>query len=335
MPDPEFAPKQNGPFEAFCFAVEIRVPGVSPMLCNAAFAECEGPSVTLETRTIREGGDNNPRIQFTGGRSYGLVTLRRGMSGDFGLWNWVDAFLQEGPPNSRPDLRADAVIVVLAPDGSAERARFVLRRCLPVYFKAPSLDALRGTIAIEELQLAYESLTLVGPGAEPSAPSRPAMAKAQLRELDADLRREQSPGLSATVQFNPERLRISSKRQVAGEDGVRDVHETAAGSTVVSRLSVSLWFDASEIEREDRGSTRDVRNLTREVARFMTPAAVSAQMAGGRPRGVRFTWGSLVFDGYMESIDETLEHFSSDGRPLRARVQIELVRDSIVDRGSD
>ena len=43
-------------------------------------------------------------------------------------------------------------------------ARFVLQRCLPVKLKAPPLNAKDGAVAIEELQLVYESLTLKRPG---------------------------------------------------------------------------------------------------------------------------------------------------------------------------
>ena len=62
-----------------------------------------------------------------------------------------------------PSLRADGEVVLLAPDGATERARFILQRCLPVKLKAPPLNAKDGAVAIEELQLAYESLTLKRP----------------------------------------------------------------------------------------------------------------------------------------------------------------------------
>jgi phage tail-like protein len=65
---------------------------------------------------------------------------------------------------TKRDLRADAEVVLFAPDGQTERARFVLSRCMPVKLKAPAMNAKDGTIAIEELQLAYESLTLKEPG---------------------------------------------------------------------------------------------------------------------------------------------------------------------------
>src|SRR5262249_13382968 len=61
-------------------------------------------------------------------------------------------------------LRADAEVVVFAADGRTEQVRFVLTRCLPVKLKAPALNAKDGMVAVEELQLAYESLTMKRPG---------------------------------------------------------------------------------------------------------------------------------------------------------------------------
>ena len=58
-----------------------------------------------------------------------------------------------------PSLRAEAEVVLLAPDG-AERVRFVLSRCLPIKVKAPPLNAKDGAIAVEELQLAYERISV-------------------------------------------------------------------------------------------------------------------------------------------------------------------------------
>ena len=37
---------------------------------------------------------------------------------------------------------------------------FLLTRCVPVKLKAPALNAAAGGVAIEELQLAYETLSL-------------------------------------------------------------------------------------------------------------------------------------------------------------------------------
>jgi len=142
------------PFTSFGFAVEINVPGVSEMICNAAFSECDGLEMTMDVKTIREGGNNGKQIRLTGPMNYGQLTLKRGMTETFDLWKWASTML------TRRELRADAEVVLFAQDGKTERARFILSRCVPVKLKAPALNAKDGTIAIEEMQLAYESLTL-------------------------------------------------------------------------------------------------------------------------------------------------------------------------------
>lgn len=140
------------PFTAFNFAVEIvRADGASPLV-SAAFAECDGLELSMEVKTIREGGANDRQIRLAGPANVGQLTLKRGMTADsLDLWLWMTDSLAD------PSLRAEAEVVLLAPDGS-ERMRFMLSRCLPVKVKAPPLNAKDGAIAIEELQIAYERI---------------------------------------------------------------------------------------------------------------------------------------------------------------------------------
>jgi phage tail-like protein len=145
------------PFVAFNFAVEINVPGVSPKVCGAAFAECDGLEMTMDVKTIREGGNNGRQIRLTGPINVGVLTLKRGMTRNFELWDWM-ARMQ-----TQPGLRADAEVVLFAADGHTERARFILSRCVPAKLKAPPLNAKDGGVAIEEFQLAYESMVLKRP----------------------------------------------------------------------------------------------------------------------------------------------------------------------------
>jgi phage tail-like protein len=145
------------PFTAFNFAVEINVPGVATKVCNASFSECDGLEMTMEVKTIREGGNNGKQIRLTGPLSYGQLTLKRGMTASFDLWDWFSTMLTNAA------LRADAEVVVFAANGTTERARFMLTRCMPTKLKAPALNAKDGIVAIEELQLVYESLTLKPP----------------------------------------------------------------------------------------------------------------------------------------------------------------------------
>ena len=142
------------PFTAFNFAIEIDLPGGPKRVCNAAFSECDGLEMTMDVKTIREGGNNGRQIRLTGPLNFGTLTLKRGMTANFDLWKWFSTML------TKPNLRADAYVILLAADGRTEQARFLLTSCLPIKLKAPALNAKDGAVAIEELQLAYESLTL-------------------------------------------------------------------------------------------------------------------------------------------------------------------------------
>ncbi len=152
MPD---ASPRPYPFVAFNFSVEIHRDGESGPLVGAAFADCDGLEMSMDVKTIREGGDAARAIRLSGNVTYSPLTLKRGMTEDAGLWKWFQDSIDD------PRLRADAEVVVLAPDGQTERARFQLARCLPVKLKAPMLSAANSAIAVEELQIAYESMKFV------------------------------------------------------------------------------------------------------------------------------------------------------------------------------
>lgn len=153
MANPPTNEKVNYPFMSFNFAIEIKVEGVAQQVCDAAFAECDGLEVTMDVKTIREGGNNGKQIRLTGPISYSSLTLKRGMTETFDLWKWVELM------QTHPDTRADAEVVIFSQDKKVQ-AKFLLSRCVPVKLKAPPLNAKDGGVAIEELQLAYESLKL-------------------------------------------------------------------------------------------------------------------------------------------------------------------------------
>jgi phage tail-like protein len=167
MRDPlidSFGQKVSYPFAAFQFGVEIEVEGVAKRVCDGAFQECDGLEMTMDVKTIREGGNNGSQIRLTGPINHGQITMKRGMTENFELWYWFDLML------SKPSLRANAEVVIFTRDGKTEQARFRLSRCVPTKLKSPPLNAREGAIAIEELQLSYESVSLVKPKREPEQP---------------------------------------------------------------------------------------------------------------------------------------------------------------------
>jgi phage tail-like protein len=141
------------PFTAFNFSVEITLASATPLV-QAAFSECDGLELTQEVKTIREGGNNGVQVRLAGPTAYGTLTLKRGMTSSFDLWDWFESSQRD------PSLRAGVTVIVLAPDGTTEQVRFVMKGCLPLKVKAPPLNAKDGMVAIEELQIAYGSLSL-------------------------------------------------------------------------------------------------------------------------------------------------------------------------------
>jgi phage tail-like protein len=144
------------PFTTFRFAVELRLNEDKNVLCNAAFAECDGLEMTMEPKKIQEGGNNVTQIHLAGPVSYGQLSLKRGMTSTFQLWKWFDDVVAPGGQG----IRASADVLMYSSDGNTIRARFKLFNCLPVKLKAPSLNAKDGLIAIEEMQIAYERLSI-------------------------------------------------------------------------------------------------------------------------------------------------------------------------------
>ena len=147
----------NYPLTSFNFAVEIYPDGASAPLAEAAFADCDGIELTMVVKTIREGGANDRAHRVPGVINYSNLTLKRGVTGNMDLWDWVKRSTAD------PGLRANAEVIVFKADGSTEAMRYQLHRCLPIKFKAPVLSAKDGQVAIEEFQLAYEKFDVVAP----------------------------------------------------------------------------------------------------------------------------------------------------------------------------
>jgi hypothetical protein len=161
------------------------------------------------------------------------------------------------------------------------------------------------------------------------------LQKAKLIELDAN-RNIKSGGKTVTVQFNPESLKVNFSNQIvqannAGGSGgsTADQSNQAARQYVgagTTKLTFQLWFDVGAQAPTDSNSVTDVRELTKNVAYFITPQQEGTKYI---PPTVSFQWGSFKFDGIMDSLDESLEFFSDQGIPLRASMSVSMSQQRI------
>jgi hypothetical protein len=152
-------------------------------------------------------------------------------------------------------------------------------------------------------------------------PAPQTLQKAQLIELVDGT----TPGKTVTVQFNPQSLKSNYSNQFSGGDQKQGSSPQFVG-TGVTKLSMELWFDVSlPVASGTPDPSGDVRNLTKDVVYFMSLQNTSSSDQQTRtPPKMKFQWGSYVFSGVMDSVDETIDLFSPDGVPLRASVSIAL-----------
>jgi hypothetical protein len=149
------------------------------------------------------------------------------------------------------------------------------------------------------------------------------LQKAQLIELVNGT----TPGKIVYVQFNPQSLKLNYSNQNAGGNQPQGSSPQFAG-TGTTKLTLELWFDVTlplTPGTPDPGG--DVRKLTHQIVYFMDVQNTnSTQQQTRTPPKLKFQWGSFVFTGTMDSIDETIDLFSPDGVPLRASVSINITK---------
>lgn len=162
-------------------------------------------------------------------------------------------------------------------------------------------------------------------------PEPPKLAKATLQEIrwnkKGDVEKKNAKGAdttAVTVQFNPATLKVNYANQKAGGDqpSGSPVQFVGKGTT---KLTLELWFDTTVTDTKGPGKVDDVRLKTREIFNFMKPTpGTGKNKKQFVPPGVRFHWGSFLYDGVVDSMDENLEFFSSSGVPMRASVALSI-----------
>lgn len=131
--------------------------------------------------------------------------------------------------------------------------------------------------------------------------------------LSADAQRNQA----VTVQFNPEKLQLSLSNEIKkGEDDQPAQMVTEATAS----LAMELVFDTTT-------TGEDVRGRTHAIARLMDPRmAGDGNTENKVPSIVRFEWGTVKFEGYIDNYSEAIDFFSSEGVPLRSTLTLSLTQ---------
>ncbi len=131
---------------------------------TGGFSEVTGLEATMEAKAIKVGGRNYGAVQRAGPVSFGTVVLKRGIVEARHLWVWWSLFSgADGGEGTNggwaPESRSDVTIALIDQNRSATMA-WTLKNAMPVKFRAGDLNARTAEIAIEELHLVHEGLTM-------------------------------------------------------------------------------------------------------------------------------------------------------------------------------
>lgn len=138
---------RKDPFRAFNFLVEID--GIT----RAGFQECSGLDVSLDPVEYREGGEPITPRKLPGLAKYANITLKRGITDDQELWEWI----QQGVQGETE--RKNGSIILLDAHGE-EQSRWNFRDGWPTKWTGPSFNATDNSVAVETLEIAHEGVAV-------------------------------------------------------------------------------------------------------------------------------------------------------------------------------
>ncbi len=152
---------------------------------SACFSECSGLGINIKRETYHEGGVNDQQRIILGQAEFTDVTLKRGITNDLIFLDWIQKILQETKKT-----RLNVTLLLFNQEGETMQS-WTLIGSVPVNWKAPAFQADANTVAIEELTLAYEGLTInkggnTNPKKQGFNPSSP-LSRSSLGYFSSDL----------------------------------------------------------------------------------------------------------------------------------------------------
>jgi phage tail-like protein len=141
---------RTDPFLVQNFLVEIN--GITA----AAFSEVSGLDVSTDPIDYREGNATENTVRkLPGLNKFANITLKRGMTKDLSLWNWMQNTLRGTVQ------RTSASITLLDQDHNPVWT-WELANAWPCRWAGPALNAQSNDVAIEILEICYEGLNVSG-----------------------------------------------------------------------------------------------------------------------------------------------------------------------------
>ena len=124
-----------------------------------SFKECSGPAVEMDVYEYEEGGNNAFVHKLPGRIKVGNITLKRGVCRSGYLWDWCQAALRAVAHETWDFEPKNVTVELLDSQGNSVR-QWKFEHAYPVKWSAPTFKADEDAVAVEELELAHEGLSL-------------------------------------------------------------------------------------------------------------------------------------------------------------------------------
>jgi len=136
---------------------------VAGSLSSAGFSEISGLEAAMDVETYDAGGYNSASLKFPGRIKWSNLIFKRGVlayrdpadMSDF--WTWLQGYLDG------QGVRKDGTIT-LQNEAGEPALTWAWHRGLPVKWTGTAMNAATSQVAIEQLEIAHEGLTLVQSG---------------------------------------------------------------------------------------------------------------------------------------------------------------------------
>lgn len=147
---------RDDPYPSYCFRIEVTDVSADGKAVKGAFSEVSGLEAAVDPIDYRNGNEDIRVRKVPGLKKFTNITLKRGLIGDLGLWNWI----LEGQKGKVR--RAAGSIVLMDESGQNEVMRWNFVRGWPCKWTGPGMNAKNNEVAMETLEICHEGLSIDG-----------------------------------------------------------------------------------------------------------------------------------------------------------------------------
>jgi phage tail-like protein len=138
---------KRDPYRDYKFLVEI------DGAARGGFHECSGLDASAGPVEYREGSEARTVRKLPGLAKSGTISLKRGITGDAGLWQWRKRTIEGQIQHKNGS-------IIVRDETGREKVRWNFLKGVPTKWTGPSLNATAGEVAIESLDISHEGLEM-------------------------------------------------------------------------------------------------------------------------------------------------------------------------------